>query len=94
MNTVSLNHLWSYLQGLSLTANNQRWLSEKLIEASSDTHKTTIRHGKAYHKQKERLNELASLHDNWDDDGALPIESQVISNVKAVLEICPESLLS
>lgn len=35
MNTVSLNHLWSYLQGLSLTASNQRWLGERLIEAST-----------------------------------------------------------
>lgn len=34
MNTVSLNNLWSYLQGLSLTASNQRWLGERLIEAS------------------------------------------------------------
>jgi hypothetical protein len=37
MNTVSLNHLWNYLQGLSLTASNQRWLGEKLIEASTAT---------------------------------------------------------
>ena len=37
MNTVSLNHLWSYLQGLSLTASNQRWLGERLIEASTTT---------------------------------------------------------
>ncbi len=35
MNTVSLNHLWSYLQGLSLTASNQRWLGERFIEAST-----------------------------------------------------------
>ena len=34
MNTVSLNNLWSYLQELSLTASNQRWLGERLIEAS------------------------------------------------------------
>ena len=34
MNTISLNNLWSYLQGLSLSASNQRWLGEKLIEAS------------------------------------------------------------
>lgn len=34
MNTVSLNNLWSYLQGLSLTASNQRWLASHLIEAA------------------------------------------------------------
>lgn len=32
MNAVSLNNLWTYLSGLSLTAQNRRWLSEKLIE--------------------------------------------------------------
>ena len=36
MNTMSLNHLWSYLQGLSLTASNQRWLASHLIEAAED----------------------------------------------------------
>lgn len=34
MNAISLNHLWSYLQGLSLTASNQRWLADHLIEAA------------------------------------------------------------
>ena len=34
MNAVSLNNLWSYLQGLSLSANNQRWLGQRLIEAA------------------------------------------------------------
>lgn len=34
MNTVSLNHLWTYLQGLSLTASNQRWLANHLMEAA------------------------------------------------------------
>ena len=27
-----MNNLWSYLQGLSLTASNRKWLAEKLIE--------------------------------------------------------------
>ena len=35
MNVASLNNLWSYLQGLSLSASNQRWLGERLIEASN-----------------------------------------------------------
>ena len=30
MNAVSMNNLWSYLQGLSLTASNRKWLAEKL----------------------------------------------------------------
>ena len=32
MNAVSMNNLWSYLQGLSLTARNRRWLAERLTE--------------------------------------------------------------
>lgn len=39
MNTVSLNNLWSYLQGLSLTASNQRWLASHLIEAAESVEK-------------------------------------------------------
>jgi hypothetical protein len=34
MNAVSMNNLWSYLQGLSLTASNQRWLANHLIESA------------------------------------------------------------
>lgn len=32
MNAVSMNNLWTYIQGLSLTASNRKWLAEKLIE--------------------------------------------------------------
>ncbi len=32
MNAVSMNNLWTYLQGLSLTASNRKWLAERLIE--------------------------------------------------------------
>ena len=39
MNAVSLNHLWSYLQGLSLTASNQRWLASHLMEAAESEEK-------------------------------------------------------
>ena len=35
MNAVSMNNLWMYLQGLSLTASNRKWLAEKLIEPSA-----------------------------------------------------------
>lgn len=34
---MSLNNLWSYLQGLSLTASNQRWLANHLMEAAANT---------------------------------------------------------
>lgn len=42
MNAVSLNNLWNYLQGLSLTASNQQWLGERLIEASKAGEKGKI----------------------------------------------------
>ena len=35
MNAVSMNNLWMYLQGLSLTASNRKWLAEELIEPSA-----------------------------------------------------------
>ena len=37
MNAVSMNNLWSYLQGLSLTASNRKWLAERLIEVDRTT---------------------------------------------------------
>ena len=36
MNTVSLNNLWSYLQGLTLTASNKRWLADHLYESAKN----------------------------------------------------------
>ena len=39
MNSVALNNLWSYLQGLSLTASNQRWLASHLMEAAEKEEK-------------------------------------------------------
>lgn len=39
MNTMSLNHLWNYLQGLSLTASNQRWLANHLMAAAESEEK-------------------------------------------------------
>lgn len=39
MNAISLNNLWSYLQGLSLTASNQRWLASHLMEAADSAEK-------------------------------------------------------
>ena len=34
MNAVSMNNLWTYLQGLSLTADNWQWLAERMTEKS------------------------------------------------------------
>ena len=37
MNAVSMNNLWAYIQGLSLTASNRKWLAERLIEVDRTT---------------------------------------------------------
>lgn len=58
MNAVSLNNLWSYLQGLSLSASNQRWLGERLIEASA-THATAIS------EEELKLKKLNALFGVW-----------------------------
>ncbi len=34
MNAVSMNNLWTYLQGLALTADNWDWLAAKTSEMS------------------------------------------------------------
>ena len=34
MNSTSLNNVWSYLQSLTLTAGNKRWLADRLYESS------------------------------------------------------------
>ncbi len=57
MNAVSLNNLWSYLQGLSLTASNQRWLSERLIEASTSNRVSS--------EESARAKKLNALYGVW-----------------------------
>ena len=32
MNAIALNNLWTYLQGLTLTASNKRWIADHLYE--------------------------------------------------------------
>ncbi len=54
MNAISLNNLWSYLQGLSLTASNQRWLGERLIEASNTGKSESARR---VHKRRKALSD-------------------------------------
>lgn len=34
MTTLAINKLWSFLQSLPLTANNERWLAERLLESA------------------------------------------------------------
>ena len=34
MTTLAINKLWSFLQSLSMTASNERWLAERLLESA------------------------------------------------------------
>ena len=69
MNAISLNNLWGYLQGLSLSASNQRWLGERLIEASM-THAAT--------KDEDiKLKKLNSLFGAWSGSDGEHIEAVV-----------------
>ena len=69
MNAISLNHLWSYLQGLSLTASNQRWLGERLIEASASRSKTT--------EEEMKLKKLNALFGVWSGSDGEKIEKAI-----------------
>jgi hypothetical protein len=45
MNTVSLNNLWTYLQGLTLTASNKKWLADHLYESVRNEEMTSAQEG-------------------------------------------------
>lgn len=49
MNTASLNSLWSYLQSLSLTASNKKWLAAHLYESVKETNDTVDKAGEQLH---------------------------------------------
>lgn len=69
MNAVSLNNLWSYSQGLSLSASNQRWLGERLIEASTVNAAPT--------EEEMKLKKLNSLFGVWSGSDGERIEIAV-----------------
>ena len=35
MTVLAINRLWQFLQSLSLTASNERWLAERLLESAN-----------------------------------------------------------
>ena len=34
MTTIQLNNLWTYLQSLSLSGRNKKWLADRLVEST------------------------------------------------------------
>lgn len=53
MNAISLNNLWTYLQGLTLTASNKRWLADHLYESAKMVEQPMSR--------EEKLSEAARI---------------------------------
>ncbi len=59
MNTVSLNNLWTYIQGLTLSASNKKWLADHLYEAAKaeerkPTHEEALAEAARIRKEKEK----------------------------------------
>ncbi|MCR4958106.1 MAG: hypothetical protein K6B13_05800 [Prevotella sp.] len=78
MNAVSLHHLWNYLRGLSLTASNQRWLGERLIEASTEHNISS--------DEEKKLKKLNALFGAWSGKDGERIENVVREARKADYE--------
>ena len=75
MNVAAMNNLWDYLSGLSLTASNKRWLSQKLIESTKQE--------KVPSKAEEVLRKLDGCWACEDMDDALEHEILNIRNQEA-----------
>ena len=56
MNAVSMNNLWTYLQGLSLTAENWQWLAERAKEKSNPSTQVTSKPKEVNLKSASNLN--------------------------------------
>ena len=63
MNTLSLNNLWSYLQGLALTASNKKWLAQHLYESveTKSAQQETLRKARAMTEEQVQAMEQAEF---------------------------------
>lgn len=71
MNAVSLNNLWTYLQGLALTADNWNWLANKSSEMSQAKEESTVKTNKKYRissKRKKLMESVSINHKDFDGD--------------------------
>lgn len=88
METLAMNNLWKYIQSLPLTVQDRQWLAGKLLDEKLPMPKSENK------KQfQERLDMLGNLQENWDDEGALPIEKGVLDNVKNLIAALDDDLL-
>ena len=58
MNAVSMNNLWTYLQGLSLTADNWQWLAERMTEKSQSLKDNSATVVKKKYRRSPRMKQL------------------------------------
>ena len=80
MNTVSLNSLWSYLQSLSLTASNKKWLADHLYESVKEESVTPL--------QPLTMEEIDAMLDEAERDfeaGEYLTQDEVFHQPKAVI---------
>lgn len=66
MNTLSMNNLWSYLQGLSLSDSNKRWLGKRLIDSAN------------IHQKSEKEKMLESLSGVWSSEDGERIQQAIM----------------
>lgn len=66
MNTLSMNNLWSYLQGLSLSDSNKRWLGQRLIDSAN------------IHQKSEKEKMLESLSGVWGSEDGEKIQQAIM----------------
>lgn len=62
MATISINSLWSFIQSMALSANNEQWLADKLHESALTKQKAEKSHDLA------TLNKLFGAWDNPDGE--------------------------
>lgn len=73
MNTISLNSLWSFIQSLTLTTSNKKWLADHLYEAiEEETQAAKV--GKKLQITPEDLILSADILEPVKDITPLPVE--------------------
>ena len=87
MNTTSLNNLWGYLQGLTLTASNKRWLADHLYESAQMNKKPIAKEEKsvdaaAIRKKKEKALWRDAPVVSKDDMTIAPWVEELVKDVK------------
>lgn len=58
MNAVSMNNLWTYLQGLALTADNWQWLADRTTEMSKSKGEIVSRSQSKKYRISPRMRKL------------------------------------